>query len=111
MAKNKRTEMEILQDKALITELLLKGKGPTEIAQENVWGKAIQHLRDEGELVNEPKDIGPLMKEIKDDLFREQEEYIKQVLFNHYKKDIFNQIKRGFPEYYKKLLRDRVRES
>ncbi len=32
MAKNKRTDAEILQDKALITELILKGKGPTEIA-------------------------------------------------------------------------------
>lgn len=32
MAKNKRTEMQILKDKALVSELLLKGKGPTEIA-------------------------------------------------------------------------------
>ena len=32
MAKNKRTDMEILQDKALISELLLIGKGSTEIS-------------------------------------------------------------------------------
>ncbi len=82
-----------------------------EINKEAVWNKSIQHLRDEGALVNEPKDIGPLMKEIKEDLFNEQKEYIKKVLYNHYKRDIFNRVKAGFPEYYKKLLRERVKEQ
>lgn len=36
------------------------------------WQKAVQHLRDEGKLLGEPKDIGPLMAEIWRDLVEEE---------------------------------------
>lgn len=72
--------------------------------QEAIWLKAIQHLRDEGELQNAVQDIGPLIHEIQRDVLDENEEFIKDTLFKHYKKDITRGVKRGFPEWYKERL-------
>ena len=52
------------------------------------WYKAIQHLKEKGELVNEPKDIGILMKEISRDIMDEESENIKKELFNLFKEQI-----------------------
>lgn len=72
------------------------------------WNKAIQHLKERGQLTNEPKDIGPLMKELETDLDEECKVEIMDALY----KWAFPQIKRratnGFPEYYKKLLAERA---
>lgn len=68
------------------------------------WNKAIQHLRDKGELLNEPKDIGALMKELNVDLVEEEKENFKEELYQIYQKQWKASVARGFPEYYKKLL-------
>jgi len=68
------------------------------------WNKAIQHLKDKGELLNEPKDIGALLKEINKDVFEECAEEISQKLFKWAWKDISRIITRGFPEWYKEEL-------
>lgn len=68
------------------------------------WEKAVQHLRDAGELENAPQDIGKLMKELGTDLKTEQEEAIKATLFKFFWPTIQRGISKGFPEWYKNRL-------
>lgn len=72
------------------------------------WEKAVQHLRDEGKLVNDPKDIGSLIKHVHDDVIEEEESYIKDSLFSLYKREIGRRAVRGLPEWYKDRLLGRV---
>lgn len=68
------------------------------------WRKAIQHLRDEGQLDNSPKDIGLLIREIPADILKDSEEEIKNILFRHFWPKIQRGVTRGFPEFYKQEL-------
>ena len=76
------------------------------INREAIWNKAIQHLAEEGILLGEPKDIGPLMKEINQDFSAENKEDIKELLFSTFWKEILRYVGQGFPEYYKEKLAD-----
>lgn len=68
------------------------------------WEKAIQHLKEKGELTNSPKDIGGLIKMIQEDITEEEKEDIKKFLWQEFGKDILRYSTGGFPEYYKNLL-------
>lgn len=68
------------------------------------WLKAVQHLRERGELQQAPQDIGPLMKELTQDFLVECEEEVKRMLWNHFKKDFTRVVVGGFPEWYKTKL-------
>lgn len=68
------------------------------------WNKAIQRFRDEGKLTGEPKDIGPLMKAIQEDIKEECEEEIKEKLWKWAWDKIRRRSSAGFAEYYKRLL-------
>jgi len=68
------------------------------------WDKAIQHLRDNGELENSPRDIGKLINAIKVDIAEEEQDTIKNFLWNHYGQEAVRTSTAGFPEYYKKKL-------
>ena len=68
------------------------------------WNKAIQHLRENGELENSPSDIGKLIKEIHDDIVKECLEDIKNDLYKWAKDRIHRGILSGFPEYYKQSI-------
>jgi hypothetical protein len=68
------------------------------------WLKAIQHLKEQGLLSNEPKDIGILLNEIKQDLIEEEELNIKEGLYKLFKDQILRKVISGFPEFYKDLL-------
>lgn len=68
------------------------------------WLKAVQHLRDNGELTNSPRDIGPLLKEINEDVKKEEEDAIKEALFKWAFPQIGRGIIKGFPEFYKEKL-------
>jgi len=68
------------------------------------WHKAIQHLRENGELTDSPKDIGPLMKEVSRDVIEECGDQIRDALFKWAWKDISRSVTRGLPEWYKELL-------
>lgn len=72
------------------------------------WEKAIQHLREQGELQEAPQDIGPLLREIQTDVQNECGDEIKELLFKHFWKDISRQITAGFPEWYKNRLMEVV---
>jgi len=71
---------------------------------ENRWVKAIQHLRDAGQLKGEPSDIGLLMKEIALDIQKEETEIIKDKLFQWAWKHIAKGATNGLPEWYKEYL-------
>ena len=71
------------------------------------WQKAIQHMQERGDLQQAPQDIGPLIREIQKDVTDECADEIKNILFNHYWKDLSRKITAGFPEWYKnKLMED-----
>lgn len=61
------------------------GKGKLETFFESFctearWEKSVQHLRDNGDLLNDPKDIGQLIKAIHLDIEEEEKEAIKNFL-------------------------------
>lgn len=68
------------------------------------WEKAIQHLKERGNLEGGPQDIGPLIAEIRQDIFAECEHEIKAMLFNHHKREIDKVLISGFAEWYKERL-------
>lgn len=68
------------------------------------WKKAVQHLREKGELTLEPKDIGNLLKEINVDFLEEAKQDWMEGAFKHYWKDQSRVLTRGFPEWYKEQL-------
>lgn len=75
-----------------------------ELRTEARWDKAIQHLRDNGELTNTMKDMGPLCVEVQKDLFEEEEEYIMDQLRQKILPTIIKSSTIGLAEYYKAKL-------
>lgn len=68
------------------------------------WRKAVQHLRERGELTDSPKDIGPLLKEVNIDVLKEHEDEIKQELFDLAWPKISRGITSGLPQWWKDEL-------
>ena len=68
------------------------------------WVKAVQHLREAGQLANTSKDIGPLMKELHTDLETEEQDWIKQELYDAFIKKIKHGVAQGFPQWYQQIL-------
>lgn len=68
------------------------------------WQKAVQHLADAGELEDSPKDIGKILKEIPVDIKKEEEEAIKEKLFEWAWPHISRGCTKGFPQWYKEYL-------
>ena len=75
-----------------------------EYKSEARWHKAIQHMQERGELAGEPKDIGPLVKEVNLDIRAECTDEIKEKLFAWAWKQIQSGLTRGLPEWYKEQL-------
>lgn len=69
------------------------------------WRKAIQHLRDDGELTGTPHDIGPLIKEIQRDIMEEHGDEIKDALFAKHRKVLYNGFIKGFPQWYQEQVK------
>lgn len=82
-----------------VVERLIK-----DYATEARWRKAVQHLRERGGLQEAPQDIGPLMKEVAQDIHEEDRDEIAGVLFDHFWKQISRGVTRGLPEWYKAEL-------
>lgn len=68
------------------------------------WQKAIQHLKEAGKLEGSPRDIGPLVKEIQQDIQDECREYISEKLYEWAIGNIRRGVVGGFPEWYKEQL-------
>ena len=68
------------------------------------WEKAVQALRDSGKLDSSPKDIFPLMNQVKDDIQVEARALIMESLYNWSIGNILRGSVRGLPEWYKERL-------
>lgn len=68
------------------------------------WNKAIQHLREAGQLEQSPRDIGKLVREVPNDIKQEAEADIKDILFAWAWPHISRAVIRGLPEHYKNEL-------
>jgi hypothetical protein len=68
------------------------------------WQKAVQHLRESGELLGEPKDIGALIKEVQRDIVEEELEIVMNALWKFFQRDLMSTVTKGLPEWYKEQL-------
>lgn len=68
------------------------------------WSKAIQHLREAGQLDNSPRDIGKLMLEVPNDVWKECKADITDALIKYAWPKIRRGLTAGLPEYYKQHL-------
>lgn len=75
-----------------------------ELKTEARWMKSVQHMREDGTLDGSPRDIGPLIKNAQEDILKEEEDYIKDKLFQHFKAQITRGAIAGLPDWYKEKL-------
>jgi len=68
------------------------------------WAKAVQHLRDAGQLTGTPRDIGNLIKEAQADIEKEEKEWIAEQLLKNALPQILRSSIAGLPEWYKNQL-------
>lgn len=68
------------------------------------WGKAVQHLRERGQIEDSPRDIGLLIKEAQADIEKECMELIAEKLAEWALPQIRRGVVRGLPEWYKDQL-------
>jgi hypothetical protein len=68
------------------------------------WRKAVQHLRDAGRLDDSPRDIGPLIAEVRADIVKECSEEIREALYKHSIGHIQRGVAAGVAEWYKNEL-------
>ena len=68
------------------------------------WLKSVQSLRENGNLTESVKDIGPIMKNVNLDIIEEEKENIKDDLWNLYGKDIVRAATYGLPDWWKEQL-------
>jgi hypothetical protein len=71
---------------------------------EQRWYKAVEHLRDAGQLENSPRDIGLLIREIPADILAEHEYTIKEELFAWAWPKLQRGLTKDFPMWYKEQL-------
>jgi hypothetical protein len=68
------------------------------------WQKAIQHLRDAGQIQDSPQDIGPALNEVKRDTLDECREELKEKLLEWAWPQLARRITRDLPQWYKDQL-------
>jgi hypothetical protein len=70
------------------------------------WEKAVERMRDDGVLENSPRDIGILIRYVRQDLTDECVPFIKDLLYDWAKDNVMRGAIRGLPEWYKQRLID-----
>ena len=78
------------------------------INAEAKWNKARIHLKERGELENQPRDIAKLVKEVHTDIETEDKERIKDLLWERYGRELKSKICRGLADWYKKKLMEEM---
>lgn len=68
------------------------------------WHKGVQHLGEAGVLLGEPKDIGPLIREVQSDIQKECGTEIRAALWSWAWPQINRGVVGGLPEWYKEKL-------
>jgi len=83
-------------------------KGPGDIGQtyanENRWFKAVQHLRDDGQISWSPRDIPLLIKEAQREIIDEDLDEVKEALWRLYKREVLKAAVKGLAAWYKEYL-------
>jgi hypothetical protein len=75
------------------------------------WNKAVQHIKEDGELLNDTSDIGKLMAEVSKDILKECTEDIKDMLFKLFWKNIQRGVTTGLADWYKQKLAEGLLED
>ena len=70
------------------------------------WRKAVQHLRDSGELQGDMRDISALLKEVNEDVLKECKDEIAERLFAYAWPKISRGLTKGLPEWYRAQIED-----
>jgi hypothetical protein len=73
--------------------------------------KTVNHCREDDLLVDEMRDIGPLMKALNKDFEDECADEIKDLLYAKYRKTIMRGVSQGFPGWYKGRLLEAANET
>lgn len=68
------------------------------------WAKAVQRLKEQGKIQDQPQDIGLILKEVWPDIESECKEEIMEFLWNWASSHIRRGVTRGMPEWYKEQL-------
>jgi len=68
------------------------------------WLKAVQNLKECGQLLNEPKDIGALVRIVHADIKDEEAAFIAEKLYNNFVGQILKGSTSGLAEWYKEEL-------
>lgn len=74
------------------------------LRSERRWEKAVERLRDNGTLLGEPADIGPLIKAVQADVEAEEKDWIKSKLEEWALPRILRASASGLPQWYKERL-------
>lgn len=80
------------------------GKLQETYRHERRWEKAVEYLRDLGQLEESPRDIGPLIRRVKEDVRAECAEEIAEILFRAFYPEVERGLTTGLPEWYKARL-------
>jgi hypothetical protein len=76
------------------------------------WTKAVQHLRESGQLQDMPQDIPALIREVRADVLKEEREAIMNALWKWAWPHLERRVTGGLPEWYKEqLLKQQFEES
>lgn len=86
----------------IVDQLIERYRTPTR------WQKAVQHLRENGQLTETPADIGALMREVPADVLKECQDEIMAILFKHFWPKVQRGIVAGVPEWYKGELTNKA---
>lgn len=68
------------------------------------WNKAVLHLRERGMIEGSPRDIGVLIPEVIDDVFKDSQDEMKERLFKYAWPHIRRGLTSGLPMWYKEVL-------
>lgn len=74
------------------------------LATEARWMKAVQHLREAGEIEGIPQDIPDIMREIVRDVEEDLADEVRDALYAHFWPQIRRGLTKGAAEWYKALL-------
>jgi len=71
------------------------------------WKKSIQHLREDGKLMDHMRDLALIVPAVVQDIEEEETEAIKEELFKIIMPKIKQKCTRGLPKFYMKVLEER----
>lgn len=76
------------------------------------WQKAVMRLREEGRIEGSPRDIPAILQSVWPDILKEEEQAIKQALFDWAKDKVRRGVTAGLAEWYKdQLLRQQFEQD